>query len=90
MTGSELLGVDQMELGELQKGPSVLEMMVGLKGPLGNEIGNGIGLGELQKGPSFFFQKDPGMTKVEQYGERSFWLNAMRHWASNTQTRKRE
>ena len=61
--------------------------------PLGNKIGNGIGLGELQKGPSFFFQKDPGMTKVEQYGERSFWLNAMRHWASfksNTQTRKRE
>ena len=61
--------------------------------PLGNKIGNGIGLGELQKGPSFFFQKDPGMTKVEQYGERPFWLNAMRHWASfksNTQTRKRE
>ena len=27
------LGVDQMELGELQKGPSVLEMMVDLKGP---------------------------------------------------------
>ena len=89
-----LVSSKRAQVGSLRKWPPWNDggLEKALFFPLG-KIGKGIGLGELQKGPSFFFQKDPGMTKVEQYGERPFWLNAMRHWASfksNTQTRKRE
>ena len=68
LAGSELLRVDYMRLGELQKGPSrFTQKMASLKWwwtwkgppPPFGKIGKGIGLGELQKGPSFFLPGGP-------------------------------
>ena len=73
----------------------LLEMMVDLKRPSSCplvKLEKVFDLGSSKRAQVFFFQEGPGMNKVEQYGERPFWLNEMRHWEffkSNTQTRKR-
>ena len=103
LAGSELLGFARSWLHGTwwaPKGPKqvhsengLLEMMVDLKRPSSSplvKLEKVLDLGSSKRAQVFFFQEGPGMNKVEQYGERPFWLNAMRHWASNTQTRKRE
>ena len=88
-----LVSSKRAQVGSLRKWPPWNDggLEKALFFPLG-KIGKGIGLGSSKRAQVFFFQEGPEMNKVEQYGERPFWLNEMRHWAffkSNTQTRKR-
>ena len=106
LAGLELLGFARSWLHGTwwaPKGPKqvhsengLLEMMADLKRPSSSplvKLEKVLDLGSSKRAQVFFFQEGPGMNKVEQYGERPFWLNEMRHWAffkSNTWTRKRE